>query len=164
MKKIKSFMMMTMAAMAFVCGMSSCSSSDDDAPETPVADQLAGSYAGVRYITIMGDVDDPDNVSYQFTKTSDSSVDMIIPKSGESGMMVIPALTVKNIPLKKNSNVISGEMASYNGTVTGSDGNEKSFTITNLAIIYSDKDIAVSYTLKYGNMPFDMETVFTGSK
>ena len=39
MMKIKSFMMMTMAAMAFVCGMSSCSSSDDDAPETPVADQ-----------------------------------------------------------------------------------------------------------------------------
>ena len=44
MKKIKSFMMM-MATMAFVFGVCSCGS-DDDEPEVAVATQVAGSYTG----------------------------------------------------------------------------------------------------------------------
>ena len=43
--KIKHFMMMTMAAVALVFGVSSCGG-DDDVPEAPVAAQVAGSYTG----------------------------------------------------------------------------------------------------------------------
>ena len=52
--KIKSFMTMTLAAVAFVFSMGSCSSSDDE-PEVAVAAQVAGSYSGNEVIMVMGE-------------------------------------------------------------------------------------------------------------
>ena len=55
--KIKHFMMMTMAAVALVFGVSSCGS-DDDVPEAPVATQVAGSYTGTEVLTVSGEADE----------------------------------------------------------------------------------------------------------
>lgn len=163
--KINNFLKVMMAAVAIVIGVSSCDSDDDD-PAVAVAEQVAGSYTGDEVITIMGEPED-DDATFQFVKTSDSTVDMIIPQSGE-GMMVIPPLTVKNIPLTKINKSITGKLDSYSGTVTNAAGAEKAFTVSNLVVIFEDvpkgKAVVVTFSLKYGSMPFDMVTTFNGNK
>ena len=96
-------------------------------------------------------------------KASDTSVDIKIPEMGMGGM-TIPAFSVKNVPLKKNGNAISGELTSYTGSVTDAKGAEKAFTITGIVVLVSGNEIVVTYSLKYGNMPMSMETIFTGNK
>jgi hypothetical protein len=48
--------------------------------------------------------------------------------------------------------------------VTNADGSEKAFTITGLAVLVNGKNIVVTYSLKYGNMPMLMVTTFTGTE
>ena len=163
--KINNFLKVMMAAVAIVIGVCSCDS-DDDEPVVAVAEQVAGSYTGDIVITVMGEPED-DDATFQFTKTSDTTVDMIIPQSGE-GMMTIPPLTVKNIPLAKVNESIMGKLASYSGTVTNASGAEKAFTVSDLVVVFEDapkgKAAVVTYSLKYGSMPFDMVTTFNGNK
>ena len=154
---------MTLAALAFVVSMSSCSK-DDDAPEVAVAEQVAGTYSGNEIVMVMGEESSNETKIYSFEKVTDTSVDMLIPEMGMGGHMSIPALQVKNIPLKKNGNTIGGELASYAGTVINADGAEKAFTITGLVILIDGNNIAVTYSLKYGNMPMSMETTLIGTK
>ncbi|MBE6249658.1 MAG: hypothetical protein E7106_10450 [Prevotella sp.] len=160
---MKRFMTMTLAALAFVVSMSSCSK-DDDAPEVAVAELVAGTYSGNEIVMVMGEESSNETKIYSFEKVTDTSVDMLIPEMGMGGHMSIPALQVKNIPLKKNGNTIVGELASYAGTVINADGAEKAFTITGLVILIDGNNIAVTYSLKYGNMPMSMETTLIGTK
>ena len=160
---MKKFMTMTLAALAFVVSMSSCSK-DDDAPEVAVAELVAGTYSGNEIVMVMGEESSNETKIYSFEKVTDTSVDMLIPEMGMGGHMSIPALQVKNIPLKKNGNTIGGELASYAGTVINADGAEKAFTITGLVILIDGNNIAVTYSLKYGNMPMSMETTLIGTK
>ena len=164
--KFKSFMTMAMGAVALVLGVCSCSSDDDDEPEVPVAAQVVGTYTGDEVITIMGEPED-DTATFQFTKASDTSIDMIIPQSGDGGM-VIPPLTVKNIPVAKVKESIVGKLTTFAGTVTNSAGAEKAFTVSDLMVVFEDvpkgKAVVVTYVLKYGNMPFDMVTAFNGDR
>ena len=162
--KINNFLKVMMAAVAIVIGVSSCDSDDDSAEA--VADEVVGSYTGEQVITIMGDPED-DTATFKFVKSSDSSIDMIIPQSGE-GMMVIPALTVKNIPLTKYNNGASGTLDSFTGTVTNAKGEEKTFTVSKLMVVFDTnpkgKAVVATYVLKYGSMPFEMVTTFNGNK
>ncbi len=161
--KIKSFMTMTLAAVAFVFSMGSCSSSDDE-PEVAVAAQVAGSYSGNEVVVVMGEESSNETKTYVLAKSSDASVDMTIPEMGMGGHMTIPALAVKNIPLTKSGSTITGKFDKYEGVVTNAAGDEKNYTISNLALVSSDKTVAVTFSLKYGNMPMSMETTFTGTK
>ena len=47
-------------------------------------------------------------------------------------------------------------------------GDEKAYTISDLAVFFEDvpkgKAVAVTFSLKYGNMPMTMETTFTGDR
>ena len=158
--KFKSFMMM-MATMAFVFGVCSCGS-DDDEPEVSVATQVAGSYTGVEVMTVSGE-DDEGTKTFEFTKATDSSVDMIIPEYGEGGM-ALPKMPVKGIVLTKSDNNIIGRLASYSGTVTNASGAEKAYTVNDVTVLFSDKNVVVTFTLKYGNMPFAFAGRFTGTK
>lgn len=159
--KIRSLMTMTLAAVAFVFSMSSCSSNDDE-PEMAVADQVVGSYTGTEVLTVMGEADESIE-TFEFTKASDVSVDVTLPKYGE-GMMTVPALPVKGIMLTKSGNTITGKLAKYEGTVKTADGAEKAYTVTDLTVIFSDKTVVVTFTQKYGNMPFAFEGQFTGTR
>ena len=152
---------MMVAAAAFVFGMSSCGS-DDDAPEVAVATQVAGSYTGSEIMVVMGEPDEGTK-TFNFTKSTDISVDMTIPEYGE-GMMSLPAMPVKNIPLTKSGNTITGKLAKYEGTVTNASGAEKAYTVSDLVVLFNDKTVVVTFKLKYGNMPFDFEGQFTGLK
>ena len=159
--KIRSLMTMTLAVVAFVFSMSSCSSNDDE-PEVAVAEQVAGSYTGTEVLTVMGEVDESTE-TFEFSKSTDSSVDMVIPKYGE-GMMTVPALTVKGIMLTKSGNTITGKLAKYEGAVKSADGSEKAYTVSDVTVIFSDKTVVVTFTQKYGNMPFAFEGQFTGTR
>ena len=158
---MKKFLTMTMAVMAFVVSMSSCGS-DDDEPEVAVANQVVGSYTGTEVLTVMGEADESTE-TFEFTKATDSSVDMVIPKYGE-GMMTVPALPVKGIMLTQSGNTITGKLDKYEGTVKTADGSEKAYTVSDFTVIFSDKTVVVTFTQKYGNMPFAFEGQFMGTK
>ena len=159
---MKKFLTMTMVVMAFVFGMSSCGSDDKDEPEAPVANQVVGSYTGTEILTVMGEADESDE-TFEFTKATDVSVDVTLPQYGE-GMMTVPALPVKGITLTKSGNTITGKLAQYEGTVKSADGSEKAYTVSDVTVIFSDKNVVVTFTQKYGNMPFAFEGMFTGSR
>jgi len=158
---MKKFLTMTMVVMAFVVSMSSCSK-DDDTPEVAVADQVVGSYTGTEVLTVMGEADESTE-TFEFTKASDVSVDVTLPKYGE-GMMTVPALPVKGISLTKSGNTITGKLAKYEGTVKSADGSEKAYTVSDVTVIFSDKTVVVTFMQKYGNMPFAFEGQFTGTR
>lgn len=158
--KIKSFMMMVAAA-AFVMSVSSCSKNDDE-PEAPVANQVAGSYTGTEILTVMGEPEESTE-TIEFTKATDVSVDVTLPEYGE-GMMTIPALPVKGITLTKSGNTITGKLASYAGSVKNASGDEKSYTISDITVIFNEKTVVMTFTMNYGNMPFAFEGQFTGTK
>ena len=160
--KIKSLMTMTLAAVAFVFSMSSCSSNDDE-PEVALATQVEGSYTGNEIFVVDNEESSNETKAYVFSKASDTSIDMNIPEVG-MGMMTIPSFSVKGITLSKDGNTIKGKVASYEGTVTGSDGTEKAYTVTDLTALFSDKTVVVTYTLKYGKMPFPFTGSFTGTR
>ncbi len=160
--KIKSLTIALIASLATVLGTSSCSS-DDDEPEAPVATQVAGSYTGNEVIMVDNDESSNETKTYEITKASDTSVDMTVPEWG-MGMMTIPSFIVKNIPLAKSSNTITGKVASYSGTVKNAKGEEKAYVVSNVALMFSDKKVVGTYSLKYGNMPFLMTTTFTGTR
>ena len=153
---------MTLAAMAFVVSMSSCSSSNDDEPEVPVATQVAGSYTGTETLTVMGEADESTE-TIEFTKATDVSVDVTLPKYGE-GMMTVPALPVKGISLTKSGNTITGKLDKYEGTVKTADGSEKAYTISDITVIFNDKTVVMTFSQKYGNMPFAFDGQFTGTR
>jgi len=148
------------ASLATVLGTSSCSS--DDEPEAPVAAQVAGSYTGNEVIMVDNEESSNETKTYEITKVSDTSVDMTVPEWG-MGMMTIPSFVVKNIPLAKSGNTITGKLASYSGTVKNAKGEEKAYVVSNVALIFNDKTVVATYSLKYGNMPFLMTTTFTGT-
>ena len=159
--KIKSLTIALIASLATVLGTSSCSS-DDDEPEAPVATQVAGSYTGNEVIMVDNEESSNETKTYEITKVSDTSVDMTVPEWG-MGMMTIPSFVVKNIPLAKSGNTITGKLASYSGTVKNAKGEEKAYVVSNVALIFNDKTVVATYSLKYGNMPFIMTTSFTGT-
>ena len=158
--RIKSLTIALIASLATVLGTSSCSS--DDEPEAPVAAQVAGSYSGNEVIMVDNDESSNETKTYEITKVSDTSVDMTVPEWG-MGMMTIPSFVVKNIPLAKSGNTITGKLASYSGTVKNAKGEEKAYVVSNVALIFNDKTVVATYSLKYGNMPFIMTTSFTGT-
>ena len=160
--KIKSLTIALIASLATVLGTSSCSS-DDDEPEAPVATQVAGSYTGNEVIMVDNEESSNETKTYEITKVSDTSVDMTVPEWG-MGMMTIPSFVVKNIPLAKDGNTIKGKLASYSGTVKNAKGEEKAYVVSNVALMFSDKKVVGTYSLKYGNMPFLMTTTFTGTR
>ena len=158
--KIKSLTIALIASLATVLGTSSCSS--DDEPEAPVATQVAGSYTGNEVIMVDNEESSNETKTYEITKVSDTSVDMTVPEWG-MGMMTIPSFVVKNIPMAKSGNTITGKLASYSGTVKNAKGEEKAYVVSNVALIFNDKTVVATYSLKYGNMPFIMTTSFTGT-
>ena len=158
--RIKSLTIALIASLATVLGTSSCSS--DDEPEAPVAAQVAGSYTGNEVIMVDNEESSNEIKTYEITKSSDTSVDMTVPEWG-MGMMTIPSFVVKNIPLAKSGNTITGKLASYSGTVKNAKGEEKAYVVSNVALIFNDKTEVATYSLKYGNMPFLMTTTFTGT-
>ena len=78
--------------------------------------------------------------------------------------MTIPALPVKGITLTKSGNTITGKLASYAGIVKNASGDEKSYTISDITVIFNEKTVVMTFTMNYGNMPFAFEGQFTGTK
>ena len=161
---MKKFMTMTLAAVAFVLGMSSCSSSSssNDDPQ-PLVTQVVGSWTGNEIFVVDNEESSNETKTYVFTKASEVTVDLVIPEVG-MGMMTIPSFHVKGITLTEEGNTIKGKIAKYEGTVKGVDGSDKAYTITDLTALFSGNTVIVSYSMKYGKMPFPFEARFTGTR
>ena len=126
---------MTMAAVALVFGVSSCGG-DDDVPPVPES-PVADLLAG----------------SYSGTETMTVSGDI-----DESE---------KVFQFTKANNIAGAlPLGSYTGTVKNAKGEEKTYVVSDFMVLYDSKknDIMVTFKLKYGNMPFDFDGVFTGKK
>ena len=160
--KFKIFMTVALVAVAFVFSVCACSS-DDDEPEVAVAQQVVGSYAGNEIFVVDNEESSNETKTYEFAKATDASVDLTIPEVG-MGMMTIPSLSVKGIPLSKDGNTIKGSLASYEGTLKGADGTDKAYTVSNLTALFSDNKVVVTFALRYGKMPFPFAATFTGTK
>ena len=160
--KIKSFMTMMVAMAALVMGVSSCGDDDKDVPEAALATQVAGSYTGNEILIVMEEPEESTE-TIEFTKATDVSVDVTLPAYGE-GMMTVPALPVKGIMLTKSGNTITGKLAKYEGVVTNADGSEKAYTVSDVTVIFNEKTVVMTFTQKYGNMPFAFEGQFTGTR
>ena len=159
---MKKIVTMTLVAMAFVMSLSSCSKDDDDDKKVEVlATQVAGSYSGNEIFVVDGEESSNETKTYEFAKASDVSVDMTIPEVG-MGMMTIPSFQVKGIALSKDGNTIKGKLASFEGTVKGADGSDKAYAVTDVMALFNDKTVVVTYSLKYGKMPFPFTASFTG--
>ena len=72
-------------------------------------------------------------------------------------------IMVDNEESSNETKTITGKLASYSGTVKNAKGEEKAYVVSNVALIFGDKTVAGTYSLKYGNMPFIMTTSFTGT-
>lgn len=161
---MKKIVTMTLVVMAFVMSLSSCSKDDDDDKKVEaLATQVAGSYTGNEIFVVDGEESSNETKSYEFAKASDVSVDMTIPEVG-MGMMTIPSFQVKGIALSKDGNTIKGKLASFEGTVKGADGSDKAYAVTDVTALFNDKTVVVTYSLKYGKMPFPFTASFTGVK
>ncbi len=158
--KMQKFLMSMVVAATIVCGISSCS--DDDVVELATSEQVVGSYAGEEISTVMNE-DFTSTTTYVFQKAAESAIEMTIPEV-TGGAMTYPALAVKNITLTQNGDIITGKLDAYTGTVINAQGAEKAYTVSNLTAVFSKNAVAVTYTMKYGNMPFDFSNKFTGTK
>ena len=161
--KIRKFLAMMVAAVTIAAGMCSCDNDDENEPEKPVAAQVAGTYTGQEIIKVMGEVSSDTIAIYTFTKATDFTIDMTVPGFG-MGAMAIPPFTVKEIPMAKGEKAITGKLDSYSGTVTDGKGQEKAYTVSDVVVAFDGETVAVTYSLKYGNMPMAMVTTFTGTK
>ena len=151
--------LMAMAAMVFVFGMNSCGSNDEPpVPETPLANQVAGSYTGTETLTVMEE-EEESSETFVFSKATDATVDVTLPEYGE-GMMTIPALPVKGIRLSKEDKQIIGNLDKYEGTTESG----KSYTISNIGVVFGENTVVMTFTQKYGNMPFEFKGLFLGAK
>lgn len=159
--KVMKFMAMIIAAATMTIGFTSCD--DDDEPEVPAADQLAGSYTGNLSISVMGS-ESSDEATMVITKITDTTVSLTIPAAG-SGMMSLPSLTVSDIPVTKSTvnkiDVLTATLELASGTITVSD-KQKSYNFTDIAIAKSGTDVVITYTLQYGTMPMAMTCSFSG--
>ncbi len=154
--KMQKFLMSMVVAATIVCGVCSCN--DDDVVELATSGQVVGSYAGEEISTVMNE-DFTSTTTYIFTKASESAIPEVT-----GGAMTYPALAVKNITLTQNGDIITGKLDAYTGTVVNAQGAEKAYTVSNLTAVFSKNAVAVTYTMKYGNMPFDFSNKFTGTK
>ena len=160
---MKKIVTMMLATMAFVLGMSSCSSSDDDKVEVPVVEQVIGSWTGNEIFVVDNEESSNETKTYDFTKASEATVDLVVPEVG-MGMMTIPSFQVKGIALTQEGNTVKGKVAKYEGTVKGADGSDKAYTITDLAALFSGNTVVLTYSMKYGKMPFPFTCTFTGTR
>ena len=159
--KMKKFMTMALATVAFAFSMSSCGS--DDEPEVAVANQVAGSYSGNEVFVVDNEESSNETKSYLFKKVTDISVDLQIPEVG-MGMMTIPSFSIKGISLSKDGNTIKGKLTKFEGSLKGADGSDKAYTVSDLTALFNDKTVVVTYSLKYGRMPFPFTCTFTGTR
>ena len=150
------------AVLALSMSFAACGS-DDDEPEVAVAAQVAGSYTGNEIFVVDNEESSNETKTYVFAKATDTAVDLTIPEVG-MGMMTIPSFSVKGITLSTDGSTIKGKLASYEGTVKGADGADKAFTVSNLTALFSGNMVVVTFSMKYGRMPFSFIESFTGTR
>ncbi len=167
--RLKSFITMMFASVALLVGTTSCGDDDDD-KVVSVAEAMAGEYNGDLGISVMG-TEVKSEGTFKVIKADGTHIDLTLPAAGE-GAMALPSLDVKNIQTTAETEITVGDqkvkaytatLDSYSGSITVN-GEEKAYTITNLSVAVTGNACVVTYTLKYGKMPMEMEATFQGTR
>lgn len=159
MKKFKTIFA-TMLAVVSMCAFTACSS-DDDEEVTPAAQEVAGTYTDDMTLTVMGETDTYEDVTFSVTAASETTVNITLPAVG-SGMMALPSITLQGVKVSSGSPISIPEQQ-MSGTIVNASGVEKSYTCT-IGGSYTNGKLTLNYSLQYGNMPMAMICAFTGTK
>ena len=137
---------------------------EHDYSDTLTNNQVEGSYTGNEVVIVSLEESSNDTKTYEFTKVSDTSINMTVPEIGTGGMMTIPSFQVNGITITKDVNNIKGNITMYEGVINGEDDSTKTYVISDLIAIFNDNMVAITYSMRYGNMPFVMKITFTGTR
>lgn len=164
--KIKNFMAMMIAAASLSVGVVSCGDDDDeDAPATTdvksLAETVSGTYNGVLSIQMM-DMPFSDTVAYNIKKVDDSHINLTIPSISYM-TMEIPSIEISNIEVKGTASSATASVAKVEGAITV-EGEEKSYTLTDILVNCTDNKAVITYSITYGKMPRPMSCSFEGTK
>ncbi|MCQ2190931.1 MAG: calycin-like domain-containing protein [Paludibacteraceae bacterium] len=164
--KIKNFMAMMIAAASLSVGVVSCG--DDDDEEAPaatdvksLAETVSGTYNGVLSIQMMG-MPFSDTVAYNIKKVDDSHINLTIPSISYTSME-IPSVEISNVEVKGTASAATASVAEVEGTVVV-EGEEKTYTLSNILVNCADNKAVITYSIKYGKMPMPMSCSFEGTK
>lgn len=160
MEKFRKITVMMMAMLAMCVSFTACSDDDDEA--TPAAEVIAGSYTNNMTCTVMGQESTYENVNLTVTKTSESTVNIVLPGFG-SGMMTLPSITLENVKVTGNETTAQIAEQVFTGTVVNASGAEKQYTCT-LSGSYANNTLTLNYSLQYGSMPMAMVCKFVSAK
>lgn len=153
MKKAKLLMMGLLLSLS----LSACSGKDDDEPQLPAANEVAGSYSGVMEATAMGTNLTFEDVDVRITAADDSHVDVAIASFGNPPM-VLPDINIDKVPVSGENGNFTFAATQFSGV--SPDGKNYSGTIQG-----SSADILVlNIELNYGAMPMPLICRYTATK
>lgn len=147
MKKLKTISAAVLAAISLI-SFNSCG--NDDEPTTPAAQHVAGTYKGDMTLTVSTSTSDYEDMTFVITATDESTVSITTPAFGEAPM-AMPSVTINGVK-------VSGTDGTYTLAQTSFDFTTDAGKACKGAIKgdYVNGKLTIDYTLKYGNMPFDM--------
>lgn len=157
MKGIKQFLTLLLCA-CFVSVTTTSCSDDNDAPATPAAKEIAGTYNGDLDCTVMGSTDTFEDKTFVVTATSDSEVSVELAAFGEAPM-ALPSITVDKLKVTGADGIYAVDATPFSGTTEA--GKQYSGTIK---LAYTNGVMVIDFQLQYGAMPVPMICKFTSNK
>lgn len=147
------------AIMAVISIVSFTSCGDDDEPQgIAAAKEVTGTYVGDMSVTVSSSESVTEDLTFVVTATSDETVTIKTPSFGSSPM-AMPSVEIKNVKVSGADGKCTFADTPFDfvtdagkqciGTIHGS---------------YSNGVINLEYSMKYGNMPFNMVCKFVAPK
>lgn len=157
MKTIKTIFA-AIVAVASMLSLTSCGSDDNDAPKTPAAKSIAGTYSGDLSCSVMGQVSDYEDLTFTVTATSDSKVSIQLPAFGEAPMD-LPSITAEDLEVTETDDTYTITQKEIKGTTS----NGKEYTLI-IAGSCRNSTLTLNYNLQYGKMPMPLICSVTAPK
>lgn len=160
MKKLKNIFATMILSMALAASITSCSGDDDNnnEPDEPAAQSIAGTYSGNMTCTVMGSEEEYENMSYVITATDDATVSIILPGFGTPPMQ-LPEMTVTGLKVSGKDGVYTIAATEFSGT--SDQGKVYSGAIRGS---FENNTLTLDYSLQYGAMPMSMYFSFSAPK
>lgn len=156
MKKFKFIYGMIMAVVSLVA-FSSCSN-DDEPQGTAAAKEIAGTYVGDMSVTVSTSESVAEDLTFVVTATDDETVTITTPAFG-SAPMAMPSVDISGVKVSGSDGKCTLADTPFDFTTDA--GKQCIGTIHGS---YSNGVINIEYSMKYGNMPFNMVCKFVASK
>lgn len=159
MKKFKTIFATMILSMGLVASFTSCSGNDDNNdPDEPAAQSIAGTYSGNMTCTVMDSEEEYENMSYVITATDDATVSIILPGFGTPPMQ-LPDVTLTDLKVTGKDGAYTIAATEFSGT--SDQGKAYSGDIKGS---FANNTLTLEYRLQYGAMPMSMYCSFSAPK